>query len=69
MPEKIYLGDSVYCQFDGHGFVLTTENGMPHDPSNKIYLEPEVIHALFRNVNRIIELKGEENEQVSNGTD
>lgn len=43
---KIYLGDSVYCAFDGHGILLTTENGYPDDPRNNIYLEPETWFAL-----------------------
>jgi len=45
---KQYLGDSVYVDFDGAGLWLTTENGYPDDPRNKIYLEPEVILALDR---------------------
>lgn len=44
--DKQYLGDSVYAEFDGNGIILTTENGYPLDPSNKIYLEPEVFRAL-----------------------
>jgi hypothetical protein len=27
--------------------VLTTENGLPTDPSNRIVLEPEVVEALI----------------------
>ena len=42
--KKVYLGDSVYADFDGYGIVLTTENG--YGPSNKIVLEPEVLDAL-----------------------
>lgn len=41
---KIYLGDSVYADFDGYGWTLTTENG--YGPSNTIYLESEVFRAL-----------------------
>lgn len=44
---KVYLGDSVYAQFDGHGILLTTENRLPTDPSNRIYLEPEVVNGLL----------------------
>lgn len=43
---KVYLGDSVYADFDGYHIVLTTENGA--DPSNTICLEPEVLDALSR---------------------
>ena len=41
---KLYLGDSVYADFDGYSIVLTTENGM--GASNTIMLEPEVMKAL-----------------------
>lgn len=44
--DKTYLGDSVYCEFDGYGYVLTTENGSSDDPSNTIYLEPAVLYEL-----------------------
>lgn len=43
---KTYLGDSVYADFDGYHVVLTTENGSPVDPSNRIACEPEVLTAL-----------------------
>ena len=45
---KQYIGDSVYAEFDGYGIILTTENGLPFDPSNRIIIEPEVLNALFR---------------------
>jgi hypothetical protein len=54
LPGKEYLGDSVYCEIDRNGtFVLTTENGMPIDPSNTIYLEPDVFDALALYVTRV----------------
>jgi len=43
---KQYLGDSVYAESDGYGIWLTTENGYPDDPRNKIYLEPSVLQSL-----------------------
>lgn len=46
MNNKTYLGDSVYAWFDGYHIVLTTENGLLHDPSNTIALEPAVLNAL-----------------------
>jgi hypothetical protein len=46
--KKEYIGDSVYIEFDGFGLIMTTENGRPTDPSNEIYLEPEVFQALIR---------------------
>ena len=44
MPDKTYLGDSVYVDFPGYGITLTTENG--YGPTNTIFLEPEVIVSL-----------------------
>lgn len=47
MAEKVYLGDSVYAEFNtvmAGDVVLTTENG--YGPSNTIYLEPGVLWAL-----------------------
>jgi len=44
--KKIYLGDSVYAAFDGYQVTLTTENGF--GPTNTIYLEPNVVDALWK---------------------
>lgn len=52
MPTKIYLGDSVYAEYDGYAFIVTTENGRSDDPSNMIVLEPEVLKALNEFVKR-----------------
>ena len=41
---KAYLGDSVYADTENGMVKLTTENG--YEPSNTIYLEPEVLSAL-----------------------
>ena len=41
---KIYLGDSVYAEFNGVDITLTTDNG--YGPSNTIVLDSEVIQAL-----------------------
>lgn len=53
--DKDYLGDSVYVQHDGYHIILTTENGLPTDPSNTIALEPRVLGALNQYVKRIEE--------------
>lgn len=50
---KTYIGDSVYLEFDGWSIILTTENGLPNDPSNKIILEPEVYNDLVRYVTHL----------------
>lgn len=54
---KRYLGDSVYAEFDGYQIDLTTENGLPGDPSNRIVLEPEVMGELVVMVNEIISIR------------
>jgi len=51
MPQKIYLGDSVYAQTDGFYITLTTENG--YGPSNTIHLEPIVLRALREYLARV----------------
>jgi hypothetical protein len=43
---KNCLGTSVYAEWDGYAICLTTENGRPDDPSNRIYLEPAVLDGL-----------------------
>lgn len=54
-PDKQYLGDSVYAQFDGYHIILTTENGYPDDPHNRIALESQVLSALNQYVKFIKE--------------
>ena len=56
---KVYLGDSVYATLDCGGIVLTTENGLPTDPSNTIFLEIEVYEKLVGYVSRVLcDIKG-----------
>ena len=50
---KDYLGDSVYAETDNSGIWLTTENGLPTDPGNRIYLEELVIDALLMYIDRL----------------
>ena len=55
---KEYIGDSVYVSESSYApgaIVLTTENGLPDDPSNEIYLEEWVFRALTVYVNRMKE--------------
>lgn len=54
MITKMYLGDSVYVDYDGYMLQLTTENNM-RGPSNTIYLEPRVYEALLDYVRRLKE--------------
>lgn len=52
--NKQYLGESVYAQFDGYGFVLTTENGYDDDPRNRIVLDPSVFASFVKFADAII---------------
>jgi hypothetical protein len=50
--RRQYLGDAVYVEFDGYMLKLTTEDGIVN-PTNTIYLEPEVYYALARYVDAL----------------
>ena len=54
MNYKSYLGDSVYVDFDGYHIILTTENGYPDDPHNKIALSETIYNALLSYVDKTI---------------
>jgi hypothetical protein len=54
MPESftandgpVYLGDSVYAEFDGFAVAIMTNNGYDDDPRNRIEMEPEVFANLL----------------------
>ena len=53
--NKEYLGDSVYAEFNGAEFVLTTENGL--GPSNTIYMDVNVVEAFSHYIKRILTLE------------
>lgn len=55
---KIYLGDSVYADFDGYHIILTTNNGF--GATNTIALDPHVFYALIDYKKRLNERLGEE---------
>lgn len=44
VPDKTYLGDGVYCEFDAGLIRVTTDNGI--SVTNEIYMEPEVFAGL-----------------------
>lgn len=46
--SKTYLGDSVYAEMQQGELILTTENGKPTDPSNRIVLDEDTFEALER---------------------
>jgi len=52
---KEYLGDSVYVEVKNCMLVLTTNNGLPSDPSNVIFLEWGVWLALKDYVKRYLD--------------
>lgn len=61
---KTYVGDSVYMDFDGCHYVLTTDNGQ--GTTNIICLEPEVLGNINRHAKWIRDLfikEEKENEQ------
>lgn len=59
--NKDCLGDGVYAEIEDGMVKLTTENGI--EASNTIFLEPQVLDALNRYVERI---KGIYAEQQQN---
>lgn len=45
--DKKYLGDSIYAKKESNGgVILTTENGLPDDPSNIIFMGREEFESL-----------------------
>lgn len=58
--DKRYIGDGVYVAYDGHGLILTTEDGV--SVTNRIYLEPSVIDAMSQyNRDVAAEIRGRQN--------
>lgn len=56
VPEnQTYLGDSVYAEHTGYYIVLTTNNGYPDDPRNRIALEPDVVIAFMKFLTQVAE--------------
>jgi len=55
---KQYIGDSVYVDLEDGMLKLTTENGRSSDPSNTIWLEPEVYIALTLYVQQLKDQRG-----------
>lgn len=52
---KTYIGDSVYAEWNGEELILTTENGLPDDPSNHIVLGIDEIDALLVFINKVLD--------------
>lgn len=62
-----YIGDGVYVKFDGYGFQLHA-NHHEH-PTDKIYLEPEVLAALNRYAKRIEDFNKTLNQEIRSKQD
>ena len=49
--RKVYLGESVYADHDGHHIWLSTDNGF--GDTNRIALDSEVFDALLKYAQRM----------------
>ena len=52
MDNPRYLGDGVYARFDGYGIWLLANDHL--HPTDKVYLEPEVLQKLINFTEEII---------------
>lgn len=50
---KDYIGDGVYVEYDGYGIALNANDAT--NPTDSIYLEPEVCAGLLRFIQRVQE--------------
>lgn len=49
--EPSYLGDGLYCEFDGYQVWVWASNGIERSP--KLAFEPEVLHQLNEYAKRV----------------
>ena len=55
-----YLGDGLYADFDRYQICLAANDRVSGNPTDKVYLEPNVIGAFLRYIERLEkEVKGE----------
>jgi len=52
-----YLGDGVYVAYSGYGYTLTTGSHIYDEADNIIELEPQVLDALMRFVERTVTIE------------
>ena len=57
-PYIEYIGDAVYAAFDGFGIELRANHH--ENPTDKIYLEPDVLVSLIRFAKHFKVIKEEE---------
>jgi len=60
MDNEVYLGDGVYAEYDGYAIVLKAND--QENPTDVIKLEPDVLSALYRFVDRVKEKANEKND-------
>lgn len=52
-PFEEHLGDGLYADFDGYQIILAANDKNSGHPTDRVYLEPGVVAAFFRYVERI----------------
>ena len=50
-----YLGDGLYADFDGYQICLAANDRVSGNPTDKVYLEPRVVDAFWRYVEKLKE--------------
>lgn len=55
LAKPSYIDHSVYAEFDGFHVILTTNNGYPDDPRNKIFMSPTVVIGLIKYLDKLSE--------------
>ena len=53
MEKKFYIGDGVYGEFNKDGLVLRANS--PTEPTDTIYLGPEEMSSLVKNIEMLVE--------------
>ena len=62
MEEVDYMGDGVYVEFDGFGIMLKANDHL--NPTDEIYLEPEVLDKVIAFRERMKKKYAKKNEET-----
>ena len=62
---KDYIGDGVYIHYDGYGITLNANDAI--NPTDSIYLEPEVCSGFLRFIETIKETHPDFARQLEKG--